>query len=108
MPGTESVASIVAFGAAAKLAREELDQRREHTERLRDRFETLVSERVPDIVFNGDREHRLDHISNISFRFIEGEGLLISSGFAGHRCVDGLGMFLGDTRTVAGDSRFGT
>ena len=76
--GTESVANIVAFGAAAKLAREELDQRREHTKRLRDRFETLVSERVPDIIFNGDRERRLDHISNISFRFIEGEGLLIS------------------------------
>ena len=76
--GTESVANIVAFGAAAKLAREELNQRGEHTKRLRDRFETLVSERVADIVFNGDRERRLNHISNISFRFIEGEGLLIS------------------------------
>src|SRR6185503_6136980 len=30
-----------------------------------------------EIVFNGDREHRLPHLSNISFRFIEGEGLLI-------------------------------
>lgn len=76
--GTEGAPNIVAFGAAAKLAREELAQRNEHTKRLRDRFETAVSERVSDIVFNGDRERRLDHISNISFRFIEGEGLLIS------------------------------
>ena len=76
--GTESVPNIVAFGAAAKIAREELDQRNKHTRRLRDRFETAVSERIADIVFNGDRERRLDHISNISFRFIEGEGLLIS------------------------------
>jgi cysteine desulfurase len=76
--GTESVANIVAFGASARLAREELPERSEHTRRLRDRFEAGVSERVSDIVFNGDREHRLDHISNISFRFIEGEGLLIS------------------------------
>lgn len=76
--GTEGVPNIVAFGAAAKLAREELAQRHEHTEKLRDRFETAVSERVRDIVFNGDRENRLAHISNISFRFIEGEGLLIS------------------------------
>jgi cysteine desulfurase len=76
--GTEGVANIVAFGAAAKLAREELDQRSEHTKRLRDRFEAAVSERLPDLIFNGDRERRLDHISNISFRFIEGEGLLIS------------------------------
>ncbi|HET6670529.1 MAG TPA: cysteine desulfurase family protein [Pyrinomonadaceae bacterium] len=76
--GTESVPNIVAFGAAAKLAREELEQRNQHTKRLRDRFEAVVNERIPDIVFNGDRERRLDHISNVSFRFIEGEGLLIS------------------------------
>lgn len=76
--GTEGVPNIVAFGAAAKLAREELVQRNGHTKRLRDRFETALSEHVSDIVFNGDREHRLPHISNVSFRFIEGEGLLIS------------------------------
>ncbi|MFZ0062531.1 MAG: cysteine desulfurase family protein [Pyrinomonadaceae bacterium] len=76
--GTESVPNIVAFGAAAKLARAELEQRNQQTKRLRDRFEALVSERISDIVFNGDRELRLDHISNVSFRFIEGEGLLIS------------------------------
>ena len=75
--GTESVANIVAFGTAAELAKKELDQRNDHTRRLRDRFETEVEDRIPDIVFNGDREQRLPHLSNISFRFIEGEGLLI-------------------------------
>ena len=76
--GTESVPNIVAFGAAARLAREELKERSNHTKQLRDRFEAGVSERIPDIVFNGDRKRRLNHISNISFRFVEGEGLLIS------------------------------
>ena len=76
--GTEGVPGIVAFGEAAKLAREEGEQRSEHERRLRDRFETGVTERIDDIVFNGDRTHRLPHLSNISFRFIEGEGLLIS------------------------------
>lgn len=76
--GTESVPNIVAFGAAARLAREELSQRIAHTKRLRDRFEAGIGELVEDIVFNGDPEQRLDHISNISFRFVEGEGLLIS------------------------------
>jgi cysteine desulfurase len=76
--GTESVPNIVALGAAAKLALEERQQRNILTKALRDRFEASVSERVPDIVCNGDRDRRLDHISNISFRFIEGEGLLIS------------------------------
>jgi cysteine desulfurase len=72
------VPGIVAFGAAAKLAREELDQRSTHDRRLRDAFEAGVSAAIPDIVFNGDRARRLPHLSNISFRFIEGEGLLIS------------------------------
>ncbi len=76
--GTEGVPGIVAFGAAAKLAREEMHERSRHDRQLRDRFETGVTERVPDIVFNGDQAQRLPHLSNISFRFIEGEGLLIS------------------------------
>ncbi|MFN2455150.1 MAG: cysteine desulfurase family protein [Pyrinomonadaceae bacterium] len=76
--GTESVANIVAFGTAAKLAREELTERIEGVRRLRDKFEAGVAERVSDIVFNGDRTQRLPHLSNISFRFIEGEGLLIN------------------------------
>jgi cysteine desulfurase len=76
--GTEGVPGIVAFGMAAKLAREELAERSEHEWQLRDRFEAGVTERIADIEFNGDRARRLPHLSNISFRFIEGEGLLIS------------------------------
>lgn len=76
--GTEAVASIVAFGTAAALAREELPARVEHMRRLRDCFERGVEERVEEIVFNGKRDARLPHLSNISFRFIEGEGLLIN------------------------------
>lgn len=76
--GTEGVPGIVAFGTAAKLARQELDQRAMHERRLRDKFETGVTGSIDDIVFNGNREGRATHLSNISFRFIEGEGLLIS------------------------------
>ncbi|HYE64070.1 MAG TPA: cysteine desulfurase family protein [Pyrinomonadaceae bacterium] len=76
--GTESVAGIVAFGAAAKLALQEMDARAAHVRDLRDQFEAGVTERVEEIVFNGDRQRRLPHLSNISFRFIEGEGLLIN------------------------------
>ncbi|HXT63391.1 MAG TPA: cysteine desulfurase family protein [Pyrinomonadaceae bacterium] len=75
--GTESVANIVGFGAAAELAQEEMLDRNQHVRRLRDRFEAEVAKRINDIVCNGHREQRLPHISNISFRFIEGEGLLI-------------------------------
>ncbi len=75
--GTEAVANIVAFGAAAQLARTEMSARNEHTKSLRDRFEKQVEMRINEIVFNGDRDQRLTHLSNISFRFVEGEGLLI-------------------------------
>ena len=75
--GTESVANIVGFGAAADLAKKEMFDRNEHVRRLRDRFETEVTKQIGDIVLNGNRDQRLPHVSNISFRFIEGEGLLI-------------------------------
>jgi cysteine desulfurase len=76
--GTEAVPLIVAFGEAARLTRIELEERTERILRLRERFEAGVAERVSDIVHNGDRERRLPGVSNISFRFIEGEGLLIN------------------------------
>jgi len=76
--GTESVAGIVAFGAASRFALEELEERASHVCLLRDRFEAGVAARVLEIVFNGNREKRLPHLSNISFRYIEGEGLLIN------------------------------
>jgi cysteine desulfurase len=76
--GTENVPGIVAFGEAVKLAREEYEQRSNHDRALRDRFEEVLTRRIPDIVMNGDRERRLNHLTNISFRFIEGEGLLIN------------------------------
>ncbi|PYS84674.1 MAG: cysteine desulfurase NifS [Acidobacteria bacterium] len=76
--GTEAVPLLVAFGEAARLARLELDERIEHLRHLRDRFEAGVADSVSDIVFNGDRVRRLPNISNISFRYIEGEGLLIN------------------------------
>ncbi|MEP6719285.1 MAG: cysteine desulfurase family protein [bacterium] len=76
--GTEGIPGIVAFGEAARLAREEMTQRARHEARLRNMFEKGVIERIDDVVCNGDHTGRLSHVSNISFRFIEGEGLLIS------------------------------
>ena len=76
--GTESVPHIVAFGKACELAKKNLVETSNYLKMLRDKFEDGVSERITDIVFNGNREKRLPSISNISFRHIEGEGLLIN------------------------------
>lgn len=76
--GTESVPLIVAFGKACELAKQNLTETANYLKSLRDKFEEGVAEKISDVVFNGNREKRLPHISNVSFRFIEGEGLLIN------------------------------
>jgi len=76
--GTESVPLIVGLGAAAEIAKEELELESGRLLGLRDRFEQGVFERVPNAVPNGHREIRLPNISNISYHAVEGEGLLIN------------------------------
>jgi cysteine desulfurase len=76
--GTESVPHIAAFGKACELAKKNLTNASNHLAMLRDKFEDGISERITDFVFNGNREKRIPSISNVSFRFIEGEGLLIN------------------------------
>jgi cysteine desulfurase len=76
--GTENVPFIVAFGAACELAKRNLPENAARLADLRRKLEDGVAEKISDIVFNGHRENRLPNVSNISFRFIEGEGLLIN------------------------------
>jgi cysteine desulfurase len=76
--GTESVPLVVAFGKACELAKINLLENSSRMEDLRNKFENEIGEKISDLVLNGKRETRLPNISNISFRFIEGEGLLIN------------------------------
>ena len=76
--GTEPVPNIVAFGKACEMAADDLAGSAGRLLALRDRFENAVAESITDVVFNGERTHRIPTISNISFGSIEGEGLLIN------------------------------
>lgn len=76
--GTENVAGIVGLGKAIELAYSELDKYNAEIKKLRDYYVEEVEKRIPYILINGDREKRLPGNSNISFRFIEGEGLLLN------------------------------
>ncbi|HVE56762.1 MAG TPA: cysteine desulfurase NifS [Pyrinomonadaceae bacterium] len=76
--GTENVPYIAAFGKACELAKENLAKDSARLAGLRNKFENEIGEKISDLVFNGNRENRLPNISNVSFRFIEGEGLLIN------------------------------
>ena len=76
--GTENVAGIVGMGKAIELAYENLDENNKKIKELRDYYVRQVEEKIPYIKINGDMEKRLPGNSNISFRFIEGEGLLLN------------------------------
>jgi cysteine desulfurase len=74
--GTLNVPGIVGFGKAAELARLEMDQDAKRLGALRDKLETELL-KIEEAYVNGNREHRLPHVTNISFKHVEGEGLLM-------------------------------
>ncbi len=76
--GTENVPQIVAFGKACEIARENLSEDAARLMKLRDRFEIELKKSVPEILVLGDVANRLPNISNVLFKYVEGEGLLIN------------------------------
>jgi len=74
--GTLNVPGIVGFGKACELAREEMQQDAERLSKLRDKLETELLQ-IEETYVNGSRQHRLPHVSNVSFKYVEGEGLMM-------------------------------
>ena len=93
--GTENVPGIVGLGKAIELAYQDLDEHNKKIKELRDYYMAEVQKRIPYIKINGDMEKRLPGNSNISFRFIEGEGLLLNLDLkgicasSGSACISG-------------------
>jgi cysteine desulfurase len=77
-PGTENVPGIVGLGCAARLARIHLAEREARMRDLRDYFEQKVTARVESAKINGDIRLRVPNISNLSFKGVDGESLLIA------------------------------
>ncbi len=75
--GTENVPSIIGFGKACQLASEAMEDENTRVRALRDRLETGLLEKVPRAMRNGHPDHRLPNTANISFEYIEGEGILL-------------------------------
>lgn len=75
--GTENVPGIVGYGVAAKRAAETMKERTAKERELRDYFIDRVLKEIPYVKLNGDPVKRLPNNINLSFRFVEGESLLI-------------------------------
>ncbi|MGC8883336.1 MAG: cysteine desulfurase family protein [Bryobacteraceae bacterium] len=89
--GTENVPGAVAMAAAAELPRPE-------TGPLRDRFEQMVLERIPDVVIHGRHVPRVPNTSSIAFAGIEAEALVIALDLAGFAVSTGAACSSGATR----------
>lgn len=76
--GTENVPGIVGLGKAAALAKEGLEDFNRRVQSLRNRLETGLLEHIPQTRINGSTLRRMPHTTNLSFRGVEGEALLIS------------------------------
>ncbi len=75
--GTENVASVAGFGMACELASAGIEHENTVVRGMRDHLETRLLDTIPDSKLNGQKDHRLPNTSNISFNFIEGEGILL-------------------------------
>jgi cysteine desulfurase len=74
--GTLNVPGIVGFGKACELARLEMASDTERISKLRDKLENALKQ-IDESYVNGNPAHRLPHVSNISFKYVEGEGLMM-------------------------------
>jgi cysteine desulfurase len=74
--GTLNVPGIVGFGKACEICMNEMDEEASRLSAMRDRLETELL-KIEEAYVNGNVEHRLPHVANISFKHVEGEGLMM-------------------------------
>jgi cysteine desulfurase len=74
--GTENVPGLIGLGKAAEMALANLADIK-HEKKLRDRLEKTLLSSIPDTQINGDPKNRLPNTTNIGFKYIEGEAILL-------------------------------
>lgn len=75
--GTENVAGIVGFGKAAELAMNSLDEHIKHSTEMRNYLAEKLAAEIPDVIINGSMDNRHPGNLNVTFKYIEGESILI-------------------------------
>jgi cysteine desulfurase len=75
--GTLPTPLCVGLGKAAELAKNEMVAEAERMKKLRDRFLATIHEKLPEVFLNGDLDNRLPSNLNLSFAYVEGEGLMM-------------------------------
>ena len=74
--GTLNVPGIVGFGKACEIARTGMAEETERVSKLRDKLQNALLQ-IDESYLNGDKQHKLPHVTNISFKYVESEGLMM-------------------------------
>ncbi|MGN0736448.1 MAG: cysteine desulfurase NifS [Anaerovoracaceae bacterium] len=75
--GTENLTGIVGFGKAAELAKTNFEEHVKHCSSLRDYLVDRILKEIPDTILNGTMDGRHPGNANITFKYIEGESILL-------------------------------
>jgi cysteine desulfurase len=75
--GTLNVPGIVGFGKACEICMQEMESEAKRLSALRDKLQVALTV-LEESYVNGNVEHRLPHVANISFKYVEGEGLMMA------------------------------
>jgi cysteine desulfurase len=74
--GTLNVPGIVGFGKACEICTNEMEEETARVSKLRDKLQNALL-KIEEAYLNGDKEYKLPHVTNISFKYVEGEGLMM-------------------------------
>ncbi|NOQ55868.1 MAG: cysteine desulfurase NifS [Nanohaloarchaea archaeon] len=75
--GTENVPGIVGLGKAAEIAKDNLESNIDHLRLLGDKLEKEIFKNIPDLILNGHPDNRIPGNVNISFKYVEGESIML-------------------------------
>ena len=82
-PGTSNVPGMVGMVKALEISYRDMEAEFKREEELRDYFEAEVLKRIPEVVINAKNTKRLPGTSSITFKYLEGESILLSLSYKG-------------------------
>ncbi|WP_418965960.1 cysteine desulfurase family protein [Cetobacterium sp.] len=82
-PGTTNTPAVVGMAKALEMACENMDAEIKREQELRDYFESEILNRIPEVVINAKSVERLPGTSSVTFKYLEGESILLSLSYLG-------------------------
>lgn len=81
--GTENTIGIIALGKAVEVVGQEMEEENKKLLFLKEKLKKGLLDNIPDIIINGHPENSLPNTLNVSFKYIEGESILLYSDLEG-------------------------